>query len=52
MKIKSIFKTVLHIFFHRDTTPVNTTVLQNVKQLHQPAKIIYMYKREIAGIKK
>ena len=52
MKIASMFKAVQRVFLLSEKPAVGTMQRGNVKPLHQPAKVIFMPKREMAITKK
>lgn len=52
MKIVSVLKAAQRIFFPEEKTLGVTAQLRNIKQFHQPAKVIFMPKRETAVSKK
>lgn len=52
MKIASFFKAAQRVFLLSEKPPVVTMQMGNVKPLHQPAKVIFMPKREMAITKK
>jgi hypothetical protein len=52
MKIRSIFKAVLDKYMNKRTELATGDQHSLIKNLHQPAKVIYMYKTANAALKK
>jgi hypothetical protein len=52
MKMRSFFKAILDKYLNKSKELLNKDGRPVVKNLHEPAKVIYMYKTRAAALKK